>query len=290
MRRRIEALLVEFRVAELLAGTAESWVIVAATLIDQRFQPKLERLRPIAYANLYFALALAGFAALAARKNVGAARTLAAIGIAFAISPFVRDEWLNLPRTWPKSEPEWVVGPAIAAAVFAIAAAAVGRFDREAYGVGKGDLAWWAPRTAVVFVGIVPFAAIVTYLSPTLREYYPYDALARGGLGELLWSQLGRGLYLWAEEFFWHGLALFAIARTHGTRAAVLCTSFLYFMFHHAKPPLEMLSSYLGGLLLGIACLRAGTFWPAFIVHWPLNLFVELTAFALEGPRGPIQR
>lgn len=290
MLRRVRAVLVEFRVAELLAGTAASWVIVVPTFIDQRFQPKLERLRPIGYANLYFALALAGFASLAPRRYAPATRVLAGGAFLFAIAPFIRDEWLDLPRTWPKQEPEWIVGPAVTAAAFAIAAAATGGFDREAYGVGRGDLAWWAPRTAAVLALVVPFAATATFLIPALREYYPYDNLARGNLQELFISQLGRGLYLCVEEFFWHGLALFALARTHGPRAAILCTSFLYFMFHHSKPPLEMLSSYLGALLLGIACLRAGTFWPAFILHWPLNLLVELTAFALEGPRGPSSR
>ena len=285
---RLRAYLAEFRIAELLGGTSETWVIVLTTFLDQRFQPKLERLRPIGYANLYFTLALAGFALLAPRRRAMLARALAGGAVAAAMVPFVRREWLDLPRTWPSQTPEWLLGPAGIAAVCAVAAALVGAFDWATYGVGRGDAAWWLPRTGVVVALMAPFVALVTVGSQTLRDYYPYDDLARGSVQELLISQLGRGLYLWSEEFFWHGLALFSIARTHGPRAAILCTSFLYFMFHHSKPPLEMLSSYLGALLLGVACLRARTYWPAFLVHWPLNLFVELSAFALEGPRPPL--
>lgn len=289
MLDRLRRFFAEFQLQELLRGTSESWVVVLALLMDQRFQPKLERLRPIGYANLYFSLSLAAFAALAARRHAPLARLLGTAAVIAALAPFIRDEWLDLPRSWPKASPEWLLGPAAVAAALALAAAAVGKFDWNAYGVGAGDWRWWLPRTAILCALIAPFSFIVTLSIPSIREYYPYDGLARGSLGELFISQLGRGLYLWSEEFFWHGLALFSIARTHGPRAAILCTSFLYFMFHHAKPPLEMLSSYLGGLLLGVACLRAKSYWPAFLVHWPLNLFVELSAYLLEGPRPPIQ-
>ena len=46
-----------------------------------------------------------------------------------------------------------------------------------------------------------------------------------------------------------------------------------------------MASSWVGAMLLGAACLRCRSFWPAFLGHWPMNLTVELTAYGLAGPR-----
>ena len=101
MLLRLRAFLADFHLAELLGATSESWVIVLTTFLDQRFQPKLERLRPIGYANLYFSLALAGFAMLAATRHRAVARALAGVAAISAVVPFIRHEWLALPRTWP---------------------------------------------------------------------------------------------------------------------------------------------------------------------------------------------
>lgn len=260
-------------------------VIALCWLVDQRWMPRLERLRPLAYTNVFVSLALACFVALAPRRAPLPTRLLALAAVLAATGPYARAAYLDLPRSWAINAPDLVIYPAVAAFSLAATAAAVGAADTAALGVGRGDWRWWAPRTGALVGAVVAFGVLATLLLPSLREYYPADPLARASLRELMVVQAGRGLYLLAEEFFWHGVALFAVARTHGPRAAVLITSFLYFAAHHPKPEVEMASSLLGAFLLGVACLRAGTFWPAFLLHWPLNLAVELTAFFAAGPR-----
>lgn len=78
---------------------------------------------------------------------------------------------------------------------------------------------------------------------------------------------------------------LAGLSRLYGKPAALVITSFGYFVVHKSKPELEMASSWVGAMMLGAACLRCRSFWPAFLGHWPMNATVELTAFALAGPR-----
>jgi len=153
------------------------------------------------------------------------------------------------------------------------------------WGIGLGDWRWWGPKMAIAIAIIVPASFLVVLFVPGLREFYPQDPQGRASFYQLCIGQLLRGACLLGEEFFWHGFALFAISRTHGKRAAVIITSFGYFMLHKGKPEIEMLSSFVGAALLAVACLRCKTFWPAFIGHWPMNFCVEAAAYLYEGPR-----
>ncbi|MBM4391699.1 MAG: CPBP family intramembrane metalloprotease [Deltaproteobacteria bacterium] len=283
--QRLRALIADLRVAEHLPGLGPLWLIAACWLVDQRLLPRLEKLRPVAYCAVFFAMGLAGFVLLAPTRLRLPARVLALFAMAVAAAPYLRGAVLGLPRSWALDNPDLVLYPALAASLLAVGAAVTGGFDAEAHGIGRGDWRWWGPRVGALVAVVVGFGVLAVLSIPQLREYYPADRDARRDLGALFVAQAGRGLYLLVEEFFWHGLALFALARTHGPRAAVWITSFLYFATHHSKPELEMASSLLGALLLGVGCLRARSFWPAFLLHWPLNITVDLTAFFLMGPR-----
>ena len=283
--QRLRQLLADLAIVEHLRGQGAVLVIASCWLLDQRWMPKMERLRPLAYGNTFVCLALAGFAALAPRRAPLATRLLALGTAAVAFGPYARAAWLDLPRSWALNAPDPVIYGALVSFLLAVATAVTGKLDAAEFGIGLGDWRWWAPRTGLVVGMVVIFGIVATLAIPALREYYPADLEARKNLSSLFVVQAGRGLYLLAEEFFWHGLALFALARSQGPRAAVVLTSFLYFAAHDSKPEIEMVSSLFGALLLGAACLRARTFWPAFLLHWPLNLAVELTAFIAEGPR-----
>ncbi len=283
--QRLRALLADLRVAEHLPGLGPIWVIGACWLVDQRLLPRLEKLRPAAYCSVFLAMGLAGFVFLSPTRLRAPARALALLAMGGGAAPYLRGRILGLPRGWALENPDLLLYPALFAFVLAVAAAITGGFDAEAHGIGRGDWRWWGPKVGGLLAIVVGFGVLAVLSIPQLQQYYPADRDARRDLGSLFVVQGGRGLYLLVEEFFWHGLALFAIARTHGPRAAVWITSFLYFAAHHSKPELEMASSLLGALLLGVGCLRARSFWPAFLLHWPLNVAVELTAFFLMGPR-----
>ncbi len=283
--QRLRALYADLRVAEHLTGLGPIWVIAACWLVDQRLLPRLEKLRPVAYSAVFLAMGLAGFVLLSPTRLRLPARVLAVVAMAVAAAPYLRGSVLGLSRGWALENPDLVLYPALVASLLAFAAAFTGGFDAEAHGIGRGDWRWWGPRVGGLLAVVVGFGVLAVLTIPQLQEYYPSDRDARRDLGALFVVQAGRGLYLLVEEFFWHGLALFAITRTHGPRAAVWITSFLYFAAHHPKPELEMASSLVGALLLGLGCLRARSFWPAFLLHWPLNIAVELTAFFLMGPR-----
>lgn len=282
---RLRAFAADVQWVPLLGGYSELWIIFWAIFLDSRFQPKMERLIAGGYNAVYIVMPLAMLSALHARRARGLVVALACVTTLLVSGPLLYHWARGANRNWALADPEAFLWPIGVAACLSAASAVIGQLELARFGLGKGDFAWWAPKVGVAAAVMVSFAVAAVALVPQLQEFYPSDARARSSIAQLLLGQLLRGLVLAGEEAFFHGIALFAISRSHGPRAAVLATSLMYFFMHRYKPEAEMASSLIGALLLGVACLRAGTFWPALLVHWPMNLAVELAAYLMAGPR-----
>ncbi len=83
----------------------------------------------------------------------------------------------------------------------------------------------------------------------------------------LLWLLGTIVIYMACWEWFFRGFLLFGIAQGFGPIAAVGLQTIVFGLAHAGKPPLEMWSSFGGGLILGILCWREKSFVPAFFIH-----------------------
>jgi membrane protease YdiL (CAAX protease family) len=281
--RAVRSFIAEFNVESLFHGWPLTTLMAGCVLVHWRFTPQLGRLLPLVYDGIYMLVPLAFIAALASRRLLS--RLAFAAVTALVTGPLFYAKLYELPRTWATDNPPSVVIPAMLAAVVTLATTLQAKPNLDAWMIGPGDWRWWAPRLGVAIGIIVPAAALAVVLSPSLQAFYPSDPEARGSLFQLFLAQVSRGGGLLGEEFFWHGLLLAGLAQLYGRPAALVITSFGYFAIHKSKPELEMASSWVGAMLLGAACLRCRSFWPAFLGHWPMNVTVELTAYALAGPR-----
>lgn len=81
----------------------------------------------------------------------------------------------------------------------------------------------------------------------------------------LLWG--GLALYLFCWEWFFRGFLLFGMAQGLGAIPAILLQATFFGLAHWNKPPLEVASSFVGGLILGVWCWREKSFLPAFLTH-----------------------
>ena len=95
------------------------------------------------------------------------------------------------------------------------------------------------------------------------NAYFPpiHDARA------LLWLLGTIVIYMACWEWFFRGFMLFGMAQGFGPIAAIVLQTMIFGLAHVGKPPLEMWSSFGGGLILGILCWREKSFVPAFFIH-----------------------
>lgn len=242
-----------------------------ALLLDERFSPKLLWLEPAWVICVFLAVPLGGALIIDRRSTRGV--FLGLITLLLGVWPGLYWSFAGLPRDWYQQNPAWIIAPA-AAAAFIGGIGAWLDLDRARWGLSVGDLGWWGPRVAAICLGIVPFVLLAALLFPSLLEYYP-SKVARGSAEAFIGTQLGRGVYFVGWEFFYRGFLLFGLGRTVGPGAAALIQAYPFFILHRAKPVVEMMSSYTGGLALSWFCWKAGSFWPAFLLHWMLNLTME---------------
>lgn len=76
-------------------------------------------------------------------------------------------------------------------------------------------------------------------------------------------------------EFFFRGFLILALAKICGTHCIIPVACF-YCTIHFGKPMGEAISSFWGGLLLGIVSLNTGSIWGGLIVHLGIAWLMEL--------------
>ena len=150
-------------------------------------------------------------------------------------------------------------------------------------GLGLGDLRWWAPRTFVGLLLVIAGSAAAVLLSPTLASFYPASSAAKTHLPALLRLLTGVTIDFIGWELIFRGVMLHLIARRGDPLVAIAFQMVPFFLLHYDKPGLEFWISVPGGVLLGWFCLRAGTFWPAFLLHSAQYIAVSAVAFALRN-------
>lgn len=244
-----------------------------ALIVDERMRPSLSGLEPFWTIALLLCFPLGAALAVEARTVPG--RVVGAVfGLGALVVPVGR--WvLGYKRDVFVDDPTILVAPTCAClAVLAVTAWL--DLDLNRFGLGRGDVRWWVPRTAVLLAACVPFVLISAWLFPSLLEFYPSRS-ARGSNEVFIKVMLGRGLYFVAWEWFFRGFLVFGLAPAIGVRGALVAQAYPFLLVHRTKPVAEMCTSFTGAVGLGAFSWRAGTMWPAFLLHWFLNVTMEVT-------------
>jgi hypothetical protein len=100
--------------------------------------------------------------------------------------------------------------------------------------------------------------------------------------GDLLWYRLlyeiSYGIDFITIELFFRGFLVFAFVRYAGP-SAVLPMAVFYCSIHFGKPLFECISSFFGGLLLGVVALRTQSILGGLIVHLGIAWMMEIGGY-----------
>ncbi|MDD3626343.1 MAG: CPBP family intramembrane metalloprotease [bacterium] len=127
-------------------------------------------------------------------------------------------------------------------------------------------------------IGIIIITFFVSK-NPRFQEVYPMYKYARNDLSLLIIYEIIFLIYLFSWEFLFRGFILFGLEKRFGNYA-ILIQMIPFAIMHFAKPPVELLSSILGGILLGVIALRTRSVVPCWILHLmfsvPMDIFVYI--------------
>ena len=123
-------------------------------------------------------------------------------------------------------------------------------------------------EVALVLVLWLIFIPVIWWFSQTqsFSTYYPRLKAVRADAA-LFFLYQAHYLVKWtAWEFFFRGFMLFGFRRDLGA-ASVLISTIPFTIMHAGKPEAEMLSAFLGGMILCAIALKSRSIWPGVIVH-----------------------
>ena len=125
------------------------------------------------------------------------------------------------------------------------------------WGNWKEGLAWTVAACAVMALILWVVAR-----RPEIASYYkPKSA---DGFWRAVWKA---GVDLFAWEFLWRGLTLFALARVAGPGTAIWLQAVPFSYAHLGKPEIETMSCIFGGAGFGFVAWKSQSFIYPFIIH-----------------------
>lgn len=122
---------------------------------------------------------------------------------------------------------------------------------------------------------------LATY--PKIKNIAYIDA-ANHPLYKLLF-ELSYGSDFFTIELFFRGFLVLAFAKWAG-KDAILPMALFYCTIHFGKPMGECISSFFGGLLLGIVTLHTRSIWGGLMVHVGIAWLMELGGYIGNAVRG----
>lgn len=123
-----------------------------------------------------------------------------------------------------------------------------------------------AASTQADFLAMYPRMQNIEYLQQPGRGWH-----------KLLY-QLSYGLDFFSIELFFRGFLIFAFAKYAG-QGAILPMAIFYCTIHFGKPLGECISSFFGGIILGVVAYRTQTILGGFLVHVGIAWLMELGGY-----------
>lgn len=140
------------------------------------------------------------------------------------------------------------------------------------YGFKLGNWRVGLLWTAVACVGM---AIILWFVARTPGMQAYYEARAPQNVWRLVFQN---GVELFAWEFVWRGLMLFAFARAFGPGPAIFLQAVPFAFMHLGKPQVETLSTIFGGAGFGFIAWQSDSFLYPWLIHWFITSFTMLIA------------
>jgi hypothetical protein len=153
--------------------------------------------------------------------------------------------------------------------------------DQPFYGTSVKDF-----RSAPYFIMLVlmlPLLCIAAF-QPDFREMYPkflhltWFSEGKGSGWEKFLYEISYGSDFLSIEFFFRGFLVLAFVKWAG-KNAILPMAMFYCTIHFGKPLGECISSFFGGILLGVITYHTRTIWGGLIVHLGIAWMMEVAGY-----------
>lgn len=140
----------------------------------------------------------------------------------------------------------------------------------------------------LLFLLMIPLVALAA-TQPDFQNVYPKAALigrlfpdSSPAYWKYLLFELSYGSDFFTIELFFRGFLVLAFIRFAG-KDAILPMAAFYCSIHFGKPLFECITSYFGGLILGVIVYRTGSIWGGLIVHLGIAWLMELAGAVAKG-------
>jgi membrane protease YdiL (CAAX protease family) len=133
---------------------------------------------------------------------------------------------------------------------------------------------------------MVPLIAAAATLPDFLTVYPKFQQVLflsqpqRNGWYQLLY-ELAYGSDFVSIELFFRGFLILAFARWAG-KDAILPMALFYCTIHFGKPLGECISSFFGGLILGVITFHTRSIWGGLMVHLGIAWMMELVGYLVK--------
>jgi hypothetical protein len=131
----------------------------------------------------------------------------------------------------------------------------------------------------IMLLIMVPLIILASTQNDFLRMYPKAKFLTTLQIGHQPWRyivyELCYGFDFVSIEFFFRGFLILSLLKICGTHCIIPVACF-YCTIHLGKPMGEAISSFWGGLLLGIVSYNTGSVWGGLIVHLGIAWFMEI--------------
>lgn len=141
----------------------------------------------------------------------------------------------------------------------------------------------WRPywQMLACMLPLIAFASTqADFLSayPRLKQIAFMSLVTDNPWGYRLLYELGYGVDFLTIELFFRGFLIFAFVRYAGV-AAILPMATFYCSIHFGKPVLECISSFAGGLILGVLAYRTRSIMGGLLVHLGIAWMMEVGGY-----------
>lgn len=149
--------------------------------------------------------------------------------------------------------------------------------DQPLFGLRTGNMAW-KPYLLMLLI-MVPLITLAATQNDFLSVYPKLNSVSsEAEWWQKLLFELSYGSDFFTIEFFFRGFLVLGFAKWVG-KDAILPMACFYCTIHFGKPLGECISSYFGGLLLGIVVYNTRSIWGGLIVHLGIAWMMEMTGF-----------
>ena len=131
----------------------------------------------------------------------------------------------------------------------------------------------------IMLLIMIPLLALASSQRDFLSMYPKAKFLTQLQMGHQKWRyivyELCYGFDFVSIEFFFRGFLILSLMKICGTHCIIPVACF-YCTIHLGKPMGEAISSFWGGMLLGIVSYNTGSIWGGLIVHLGIAWFMEI--------------